>query len=200
MATERPLDALTLLKNDHAHVETLFRKFEATSDRATKTRRRLVDQIITALSVHAAIEEQLFYPALRDEVPEVDPDVLEALEEHHIVKWQLHELEDSDAADERFGAKVTVLIEHVRHHVDEEEKVLFPQVRRVVSRSERVELGSRLAEAKSTAPTHPHPRAPQTPPANLVVGAAAGLADRAHDLGKEAVDRLAFRAADVVGR
>src|SRR6478609_499347 len=168
------MDAITLLKNDHQTVEKLFKRFEATGDGALVERRKIVDQIIEELSKHAAIEEQLFYPVTRATVDEIDDVVLEAVEEHHIVKWLLDELETMDPADERFKAKVTVLIENVRHHVEEEEQDYFPKVRAELGRNDLNELGDAMAEAKETAPTHPHPRSPDAPPANALVGAAAG--------------------------
>ena len=85
--------------------------------------------MIVALSVHAAIEEQVFYPEVRRAAPSLDDEVLEALEERHIVKWTLAELDSMTPKDERSQAKVTVLVESVRHHVREEERDLFPQVR-----------------------------------------------------------------------
>ncbi len=112
---------------------------------------------------------------------DVDDDVLEALEEHHVVKWLLDELEHMDSAAERFKAKVTVLIESVRHHVDEEENGYFPKVRSELGRNDLADLGEVMEEAKKAAPTHPHPQAPDTPPGNLVGGTAAGVVDRLTD-------------------
>lgn len=123
--------------------------------------------------------EMVFYPAVRDRVPKVEDTVLESLEEHHVVKWVLSELEDMKPDHERFKAKMTVLIESVRHHVEEEESELFPEVRAVIRRKEMGELGEAMAKAKKMAPTRPHPRAPDTPPGNLVAGTAAGVVDKA---------------------
>jgi len=175
------MDAITLLKQDHESVEQLFKQFEQAGDRAHVRKRELVDRIIEELSVHAAIEEQLFYPVARSAVPDTEDATLESLEEHHVVKWLLSELEEMDPAHERFDAKVTVLIENVRHHVDEEETEFFPKVRAELGRNELAELGASLAEAKKTAPTRPHPRLPDSGPANVVAGAIAGAADRVGD-------------------
>ena len=90
------MDAIVLLKDDHKTVEKLFKQFEKAGDNAAKTKRDLVDQIIEELSVHAYIEEQIFYPVAREAVPETEDHVLESLEEHHIVKWVLEELRDMD--------------------------------------------------------------------------------------------------------
>ncbi|HUS62376.1 MAG TPA: hemerythrin domain-containing protein, partial [Acidimicrobiales bacterium] len=175
------MDAITLLKNDHQTVERLFKRFEKAGDRAYVEKRKIVDTIIEELSVHAAIEEQLFYPATRATVPETEDVALESLEEHHIVKWVLSELESMSPQDERFVAKVTVLMENVRHHVREEEDEYFPKVRAELGRNALNELGDAMAAAKDGAPTHPHPRSPDTPPLNLLVGGPAAMVDRMAD-------------------
>ena len=177
-------DAIAYLKGDHRQVEKVFKAYEKAGDRAFRTKRKLVDDMIRELSQHAAVEEQFFYPAARREVPETTDDVLESMEEHHIVKWILSELIHLKPDDERFDAKVTVLIENVRHHVREEEQDLFPQVRAHMPRKDLVELGAKLEEGKGLAPTRPHPRSPDEPPANLITGAVAGAVDRARSLVK----------------
>ena len=131
--------------------------------------------------MHAAIEEQVFYPVARATVPGTEDLALESLEEHHIVKWTLAELETMSADDERFDAKVTVLIENVRHHVEEEEHQFFPKVRDELGRHALSDLGDAFDRARKTAPTHPHPKGADTPPGNLVTGAAASVVDRVGD-------------------
>ena len=194
------MDAITLLKQDHKTVEGLFKRFEKAGDRAFKTKREVVDKIVEELAVHASIEEQLFYPAVRKAVEETEDLVLESLEEHHIVKWVLSELDGMDPEAERFEAKVTVLMENVRHHVEEEEDDLFPKVRDAIGRKALAELGEQMAKAKETAPTRPHPRSPDTPPGNVVTGAAAGMIDRARDAGKKATKAASKRARKATGR
>lgn len=176
-------DALTLLEDDHKSVEALFAKFEKAGQRAYKTKRGLVDHITEELSVHSYIEEQVLYPAAREEVTKARGDVLEALEEHHVVKWQLNELVGLPAEDERFTAKVTVLIENVRHHVKEEESELFPLLRSAMDRTRLEALGVELEKAKAVAPTRPHPRAPDRPSEHPLAETVATVFDRA----KEAV-------------
>jgi hemerythrin superfamily protein len=189
------MDAVTLLRNDHKTVEGLFKKFEKAGPNANKTKRDLVEKIVEELSIHAAIEEQVLYPAARKAVPDSEDEVLEALEEHHIVKWVLSELDGMDPTDERFTAKVTVLMENVRHHVEEEESDLFPQLRKSMKRKELEELAEAMEAAKKVAPTRPHPRAPDTPPGNIVAGAAAGAVDKAQTTGKRTVRKLLGRKA-----
>jgi hemerythrin superfamily protein len=173
------MDAITVLKEDHKTVEGLFKKFEKTGERAHKAQRDLADRIVKELSVHAAIEEQVFYPAIREAAPDVEDTVLESLEEHHIVKWVASELASMEPDHERFRAKMTVLIENVRHHVEEEEHELFPQVRKGMGRKVLQELGEKLKEAKKTAPTEPRPQAPDTPPGNRSEGDGAGRKKKA---------------------
>jgi hemerythrin superfamily protein len=170
------MDAITLLREDHRTVEKLFKQFEKAGEKAYKTKETLAKKIIEELSIHAAIEEQVFYPAIREASEDM---VLESLEEHHIVKWVLSELQGMSPKEERFDAKMTVLIELVRHHVKEEEKELFPDVRDEVSRKELAEIGEMLEKAKTIAPTRPHPRLPDEPPGNIPGGLVAGVVDKA---------------------
>ncbi len=172
------MDAITLLKADHAEVEKLFKAYEKLGEKAYKSKEKTVKGIIQALSVHAGIEEQVFYPAVRKEVAGTDSEVLEAIEEHHIVKWVLNELENLAPEAENYDAKVTVLIENVRHHVKEEEGELFPQVRKALGRKHLGEIGDALESAKKLAPKSPHPRSPSTPPGNLVAAPVAKAVDK----------------------
>ena len=149
------MDAITLLKYDHKTVENLFKQFEKAGDRAVKTKRKLVDQMIEELTTHAYVEEAFFYPAARAAAPDTADHVLESIEEHHVVVWILSELARMDPADERFTAKVTVLIENVRHHVKEEEQDWFPQVRKAMGSKALRQLGEELVAAKSKAPVDP---------------------------------------------
>ena len=149
------MDAIVLLKDDHKTVEKLFKEFEKAGDGAYAEKRRIVDQVIEELTVHAVIEEQVFYPAAREAAPDTRDHVLESIEEHHVVVWMLSELAGLDPEDERFDAKMAVLMENVRHHVQEEEKDWFPEVRKAMGRNRLVELGERLEEAKKSATRDP---------------------------------------------
>jgi hemerythrin superfamily protein len=150
------MDAIVLLKADHKTVEGLFKEFERMKETGSATRRRrLIDKIITELTTHAYIEETIFYPAAREVVPETHDHVLESIEEHHVVAWLLSELQHLDVDDESFTAKVTVLIENVRHHVEEEEHDWFPRVRRAMGRNRLNELSEAMLAAKADAPADP---------------------------------------------
>lgn len=185
------MDAIALLKRDHAEVKKLFRHLldEDPSPAQTEV---LFDKLRRELSIHADIEEQLFYPTLRERNPDLSDDVLEALEEHHIAKVTLGELGKMSVEDERFIAKLTVLREAVMMHVKDEEKSLFPKLRKMVQKAELEEMARMLAQAKRVAPIRPHPMAPDMPPANRITSLIAGLYDRALELAVN-VTRLATR-------
>lgn len=184
-------DAIAVLKADHRRVEELFEKFEGLGERAHKTREATVETILEELSVHAGIEETVFYPAVRNRLAAADePMVLEALEEHHLVKLTLSELEQMTSRSERYAAKVTVLRELVKHHVKEEESELFRLVRSNFSKAELTDLGDELIAARATAPSRPHPEAPDTPPGNVVANVLAAPLDAATNLTKSAADKV----------
>jgi hemerythrin superfamily protein len=178
-STRASLDAVALLKNDHRMIEDLFKKFEAT--RNSRAKGRIRDDLVRELSIHASIEEELLYPAA-DERARQKGLVLESLEEHHLVKVLLAEINGMNPEDERFEAKVHVLMENVLHHAKEEEKELLPKVRQVLSRSELIELGEQMEQAKKRAPTRPHPKAPDTPPGMLVAGPVSAVIDSVKDV------------------
>jgi hemerythrin superfamily protein len=170
------MDAIAVLKADHQAVEDRFKKFETLGARAKKSKAAIVTEVIKALSVHAVIEEQVFYPAVREKMSDDNDMVLEALKEHHVVKWTLSELDFMSPDEERFDAKFRVLAESVRRHVEEEEHELFPKVRKGFTRSELHDLGDALATAKKTVPT-PHPRTADEPPLNALAAAAIAPVD-----------------------
>jgi hemerythrin superfamily protein len=189
-------DAIGVIKKDHQAVEQLFRRFERA--RAAGERKRIADRVIRELSVHAAIEEQLVYPALRRRMNGQAPKVLLALEEHHFAKVALAEIEKLDGADERLEPKVHVLIENVRRHVQEEERDLLPAMKKALSPEELRMLGDALVRAKASAPTRPHPAAPDEPPANALANAGAAAYDRSRDAIGRGIARVLDRGRDVV--
>lgn len=134
-------DATELLMGQHREVETLFQKIQTASKRAVRIREGYVAQIEEKLTVHAKIEEQIFYPAVK----EVDENlVLEAFEEHEAMRSALQRALDASAKDETFDAKITVLKEIIEHHVKEEETELFPKVRSRLPREALLHLGERM--------------------------------------------------------
>jgi hemerythrin superfamily protein len=196
MTQNQNLDAIAVLKNDHHAVEQLFRRFERS--RSPAERKRISGRIVRELSIHAAVEEQLVYPALRRRLDGQSPQVLLALEEHHFAKLALSEIERLDGADERFEPKVRVLIENVRRHVAEEERDLLPGMKRALSPEELRSLGDALVRAKGSAPTRPHPAAPDEPPANALTNAGAAAYDRSRDALGRGIARVLDRGRGVV--
>jgi hemerythrin superfamily protein len=189
-------DAVGVLKKDHQAVEQLFRRFERT--RSAPERKRLAERIVRELSIHAAIEEQLVYPSIRQRANGHGARVLVALEEHHLAKLALAEIERLGAEDERLEPKVRVLIESVRHHVQEEERELLPAMKRSLSPEELQSLGESLVRAKAAAPTRPHPAAPDEPPANALTNVGAAAYDRSRDAIGRGIARVIDRSRDVV--
>lgn len=148
-------DAIVVLKNDHSEMRKLFREFKNTAESATSKRSKIVDRILEALTVHTYIENEVMYPEVRALVPEIEQDVLESYEEHHVADVLCMELAAMSADDERFTAKTTVLIENVSHHMEEEEQVWFPQVRKALGRKPLQEIGERMLALKKEAPRRP---------------------------------------------
>jgi hemerythrin superfamily protein len=133
------MDAIKLLKQQHREVEELFASIEEAKG---SEKEPLFDQIADALAVHATIEEKLFYPAAKSSGTE---DLLrEAVEEHLSVKRLIADLMKTEATDEDFDAKVTVLKEQIEHHVEEEEQELFPKVQKALGAEALEELGSQM--------------------------------------------------------
>ena len=121
-------DAIVVLKDDHKAVKKLFRAFEKAAKSGTpQTRGALVTQIIAELTRHTFIENEVMYPEVRKLLPDLEDDVLESYEEHHVADVLCLELSQMSPADEHFIAKTTVLIENVEHHVEEEEDRLVPE-------------------------------------------------------------------------
>ena len=147
-------DAIVILKDDHKEVRGLFREFE----KPTTTNARkgtIVKKVIELLTVHTYIENEVMYPEVRRLLPDLEDDVLESYEEHHVADVLVMELAALKPGDERFEAKTTVLIENVRHHMDEEEQDWFPKVRQGLGRNQLQDLGAQLLEAKRKAPRSP---------------------------------------------
>jgi hemerythrin superfamily protein len=136
--------ATSLLEKQHREVETLFAEALGTED--GRTRRNAMNQIIEKLTLHTKLEETIFYPAVRGiDTEEAKDMVLEAYEEHHVVKTILKELPRLDAKADNFEAKMTVLKEMVAHHVDEEEKEMFPMAERKLGAERSRELAEQMA-------------------------------------------------------
>jgi hemerythrin-like domain-containing protein len=143
------MDAIALLKADHKKVKELFRKFEQAGERAQKKKYEIGTQILDELDVHAAIEEEIFYPAVAEKAPkELRDTLLEGIQEHHVVHVLVNELRAMHGGEEEYAPKMTVLIENVEHHIEEEESDLLPQAKKILGDDVQA-LGERMAERKA---------------------------------------------------
>ena len=120
------MNALTLMKDDHDDMKKLLNKADDTTERAVKTRAALLQEIGVKLTTHEKIEEEIFYPALKEH-PKARDIVLEGYQEHHVVDLLMAELEDLDEDDETWGAKFAVMKENIEHHIEEEEVRCSPR-------------------------------------------------------------------------
>lgn len=182
--TEKPgTDVIALLVNDHREVEAMFHQLENTARDDVDTHRRLSAQVIAELVRHSVAEEQYLYPAVRKVVPDGDEIADHEIEEHSEAERTMKRLEACDpeinAGD--YQENLRNLMSEIRHHVEEEEKELFPKLSANANSQDLDELGAKLARAKDRAPTRPHPSAPDTPPANKLLDPGAGLVDRVRD-------------------
>ena len=142
---KKPADAIALLKADHKEVDAMFKAYEKTDDDATK--QELADKICAALTVHAQIEEEIFYPAAYEALDEDGDDLLDEAEvEHASCKALIAEIEAMTVGEPLFDAKVKVLGEYIAHHVEEEETELFPECRD--AKMDLKALGEQLAMRK----------------------------------------------------
>ena len=148
-------DAIVLLREDHKEIRQVFKQFQKAEDGSSTARQRLVDRMIELLTVHTYVENEVMYPRVRELLPDLEDDVLESYEEHHVADVLVLELASMKADDERFNAKTTVLIENVTHHMKEEEDDWFPKVREGLGRKALQELGEELLKARRKAPRRP---------------------------------------------
>jgi hemerythrin superfamily protein len=147
---EAAMDGLEMLEKDHQRVEKLFKDFEEAGDQAYKTKQGIAEKVIEELTVHSEMEEQILYPFAQQQVENAEENVRESFEEHHVVEELMKEIGGMDPEDEQFDAKVTVLMENVRHHIEEEEGELFPKIRKALGTERLEELGERMQAVRSS--------------------------------------------------
>jgi hypothetical protein len=141
------MDAMSLLKDDHQKVKKLLAELESTTERGVKTREELFTKVKEELVVHEAIEEEIFYPALKEH-PKTKEIALEAYEEHHVVDTVMAEIEGVAYDDEKWGAKFKVMKENLEHHIEEEEGEMIKQARQVFDQDELAQLGESMKARK----------------------------------------------------
>lgn len=180
------MDAIELLTQQHREVEELFGRYEQLPEGDADEREAITRDVIRKLVVHAQLEEQAFYPMVREAIPELDDEIAHDLDEHQEAEQLLARLEDLEPADDEeeedgYDATFGGLIAAIRHHVAEEEKDLFPRVRTAIDAETLLELGSAMETLAAQVPTRPHPHAPNEPPANVLTGPLAAALDRLRD-------------------
>ena len=168
------------LTADHREVEEMFARLKALEP-GDEQARDVADEFTMELVRHAVAEEQYLYPAVREHVSGGDALADKELEDHGKIEQLLKDLEGLPSDDANFGPLVDRLITEVTAHVEDEEGQLFPALLAACSFEQLDELGEKVRQAKKTAPTRPHPHAPDTPPANKILGLGTGLVDRLRD-------------------
>lgn len=148
-------DAIALLRDDHRDLRSLFEQYEGLSPRAKKAQEQVRDRIVEALSVHAAIEERVFYPVVLETVPDLEESILEGMQEHALAEQMLAQVATTDVDDRWFRPRMMVLGDVVRHHMREEEREVFPALREALDKTQLKELGDTLREERLEAPTAP---------------------------------------------
>ena len=181
-AQTTPADALELLIADHREVDQLFELMvTARASNDVEGQRYVFDHVVHDLSVHAVIEEEILYPAMRKALPDGDQQVEHALEEHQQAKELLTRIDGKSPDDTDAQSAFDELVIAIREHVEEEEGELFAQMRSACSQDDLVDMGVKLEKARKAAPTHPHPHAPNTPPGNMIAGGVAMVLDKIRD-------------------
>jgi hemerythrin-like domain-containing protein len=146
------MDAISLLKDDHQTVRKLLNELAETTNRAEKTRPELLATIAMEIRVHAAIEEEIFYPAFKAAGEKADDGKMyfEALEEHRAAgELVLPDLLETDVTSDQFSGRAKVLKELIEHHAGEEEKEMFPRARELLSKEELIALGDQMLQRKT---------------------------------------------------
>ncbi|CAL9391592.1 hemerythrin [Streptomyces sp. DH-12] len=168
------------LTTDHREVDSLFEQIEALPT-GEQRRRDLADELTRELVRHSVAEEEHLYPTVRRYVDGGDDLADKEIADHGEVERMLKELEGCEPGDGRFDTLITQLKTSVTEHIDDEENRLFPLLADACSADALQELGEKVRMAKETAPTRPHPAAPDTPPANKLLAPGVGMVDRLRD-------------------
>jgi iron-sulfur cluster repair protein YtfE (RIC family) len=142
------MDAFDFIKQDHEKFRKMFKEFEEAGDRAYKTKQDIATRLFDELAAHETMEEEIFYPAIKESASSQGKElVLEGFEEHHVADEIIAELKELDPEAENYDAKFKVLQENVEHHLDEEESDLFPEAREALG-DRADEIGEQLQARK----------------------------------------------------
>jgi hemerythrin superfamily protein len=170
-------DAISVLTTDHREVEALFTRVEGKDSPDPS----VVDKIVKELSIHDAIERQYLYPTVRDKVGSGEGMADHSIEEHNMVAQTLLNIDKAEGGSKEQAQLLTALMGMVKSHVQEEEEKIFPAMRSAMSKADLDALGEELTKAKETAPTRPHPHAPNEGLGAKLAGAASAPLDKARD-------------------
>ncbi len=173
-------DLIDVLITDHRNVEQAFTDYER-GGLSDEQRKQLVDHIITELVRHSVAEEQYLYPAARETLQDGNEMADHEISEHAEAEQVMKQLEGLGPQEAEFDRLTRQLIDDIRHHVEDEEQDLFPQLQRACTEDQLQDLGVKISMAKDSAPTRPHPSTPDRPPANLILDPGAGMLDRLRD-------------------
>jgi hemerythrin superfamily protein len=149
------VSALEFIRGEHDDFRELLSNYEEVDPADHSAKRTLIDELIPTVVQHSAMEEGAFYPVVREHFPELDEEIREGIEEHHVLDVIMQELRQLDATDEQFDAKMEVFAENLLHHIHEEEDELFPKIRSRMSAEQLDGLTDELLTAKEQAPAEP---------------------------------------------
>jgi len=173
-------DLIDVIVSDHRELERCFQQLEG-GELGPDQRRDLVDHLIAEITRHSVAEEMYLYPAAREVLSDGDRLADHEIEEHAEVERVMKELDGVPPDDPAFENLVAGMIGDVRHHLAEEEENLLPRMREMCTAEQLADLGRKVEDAKTVAPTRPHPRAPDTPPANKLLAPGTGIVDKVRD-------------------
>ncbi|TPQ16838.1 hemerythrin domain-containing protein [Streptomyces sporangiiformans] len=173
-------NVITELVTDHREVEELFGKIEGLPP-GDKNRKLYADQAVIELVRHSVAEEAYLYPAVRQYVANGDAVADKELDDHSRAEQIMKDLEGHESDDPHFNRLIGNLTTEIRSHIADEEEHLFPMLRDAAPEGALDDLGEKVRQAKKTAPTRPHPSAPDKPPANKLLAPGVGLVDRLRD-------------------
>lgn len=173
------LNVIDLIMEDHREVEQMFSQAQQTTN--PDEFQQIVSTAIAELIRHAVAEEQHLYPAFRQYVEGGNELADHEIAEHSEAEETMKEIERLDSSDPQLREKFNTLVEEITHHVQDEEEDALPRLRAACPEGELIRLGEQVESAKRTAPTRPHPAAPDTPPMNKLLAPGAGLVDRVRD-------------------
>jgi hemerythrin superfamily protein len=181
-------DVFDILGADHREVKGMLTELEngpargsGTSEAQLQARKELAERLVIESSKHEAVEEQYFWPTVRDRVPDGDRLAGHAISQEDEAKEVLARLDKLAPSDSEFDELVTRFIPAAREHISYEEDTVWPLLRGILTAAEAEDLGTKVADAKKIAPTRPHPGTPSSPGALKTAGPAVAATDKIRD-------------------